>query len=147
LFVIQADEPYLAWLGKRAMDGMVPYRDFFTIHPPGVISLVALWFKAFGSSLASLRVLQILVEAAAAGLLCRCLLNMGLRPTIAAATSLVIPFAFFVSWPVASYHHLAVALGVAASWQQAQRVLPYPGAAAYFLPECSQGWRASWPKM
>ena len=33
-FPVQSDETHLAWVGKQAANGLVPYGDFFSYFPP-----------------------------------------------------------------------------------------------------------------
>lgn len=114
VFPLQADETILAWMGLRTSQGAIPYRDCLTFIPPLIPGGIALWFKAFGASLASLRVLQLLVGTALSALLCQALLQRGLRPPGAAAGALVYGWLAFAVWPVPSHHYAASALALAA---------------------------------
>ena len=76
-FPVQADETTFAWAGARLLDGALPYRDYVTHLPPLSLATVATWFGLFGKSLASLRVLQVLLSALLGALLCAGLRQRG----------------------------------------------------------------------
>jgi hypothetical protein len=113
-FPLQADETILAWMGVRVAGGAVPYRDCLTFIPPLIPGGIALWFKTFGASLASLRVLQLFFGAALSGFLCWTLVQRGFRPAWAAAGALVYGWLAFAVWPLPSHHYAAAAFALAA---------------------------------
>jgi len=57
------DEGLTVYGACRCLDGQVPYRDFWTIYPPGQFYLLALAFKLFGTSLLVGRVLTSAINA------------------------------------------------------------------------------------
>ena len=56
------DEGFPVYAAQRILAGDVPYRDFWTIHPPGQWYTLAALFKVFGFSLLAERILDALVR-------------------------------------------------------------------------------------
>lgn len=58
------DEGFAVLNATRILSGDRPYRDFWTIYPPGQFYVLAAWFKVFGTSLMTARVYDTLVRLA-----------------------------------------------------------------------------------
>jgi hypothetical protein len=56
------DEGFPVYAAVRVLDGQVPYRDFWTVHPPGQWYTLAAVFKLFGASLLAERIWDALVR-------------------------------------------------------------------------------------
>ena len=50
------DEGFAVLNATRIMDGDVPYKDFWTIYPPGQYYVIAAIFKTFGTNLLVARI-------------------------------------------------------------------------------------------
>jgi hypothetical protein len=57
------DEGLLAYGSVRVMDGQLPYRDFWSLYPPGHFYALALLFKLFGPSIIVERASDVVVSA------------------------------------------------------------------------------------
>jgi hypothetical protein len=62
------DEGLMLQAAARIADGQVPYRDFWWFYPPGQPYLLAFFWKLFGPSLLTWRILRVLCDAAVATL-------------------------------------------------------------------------------
>lgn len=60
------DEGFLAHSASRVLEGQMPNRDFFSLQPPLCFYTSAAFFKCFGVSLASLRILGLCLYVAIA---------------------------------------------------------------------------------
>lgn len=58
------DEGFAVYAAARVLEGEVPYRDFWTVHPPGQWYTLAAVFKLFGFSLLAERIWDALVRVA-----------------------------------------------------------------------------------
>lgn len=56
------DEGTILTGAERVKNGEVPYRDFWTIYPPGQFYALGGWFKLFGSSLLAERIYDLLIR-------------------------------------------------------------------------------------
>jgi len=57
------DEGIMVYGASRIIDGQIPYRDFWTVYPPGQFYVLALLFSIFGPSLMVERLYDIIVRA------------------------------------------------------------------------------------
>lgn len=57
------DEGLMVYGAKKVLDGQVPYRDFWTLYPPGQFYLLAVLFKIFGTNLFVERVYSVIVQS------------------------------------------------------------------------------------
>lgn len=112
-FPVQADETNLAWVAKEVSLGRIPYVDFFTFLPPGVLYSLSEFFKVFGTSLASLRALTVLVLILTTLFLYLLFMKNGLSAGWSAAAAFSIPSLYVPFWPVPSHHWFAIAFGLA----------------------------------
>jgi hypothetical protein len=131
-FPVQSDETHLAWVGKQAANGLVPYGDFFSYFPPLTIYLVADAFKLFGTSLAVLRFLTILWLSGLSIALFHLLRRPGLSPGWSAGAALLYPALYLPYWPVPSHHWFALGFGLLALLA-AVRALERGSAALWFV--------------
>lgn len=87
------DEGYILHSADRILNGNIPYRDFSFIYTPGSIYLVVLFFKLFGVSIISGRILTAIISFATITLIyflsIRIIKNPYLRQ---------IPVLVFISW-------------------------------------------------
>lgn len=96
------DGNYL-YVGRRILDGLVPYRDILAPQPPLHLLLAALsqWVGGlFGSELVGARLYNLAVRLAAAGLVYACarhLFGCALRAVVAAGVYLFLPIGFWWS--------------------------------------------------
>jgi hypothetical protein len=56
------DEGFAVFNATRIMDGDVPYKDFWTIYPPGQFYVLAVIFKTFGTTLLVARIYDTIVR-------------------------------------------------------------------------------------
>jgi hypothetical protein len=56
------DEGFAVFNATRIMDGDVPYKDFWTIYPPGQYCVLAVIFKIFGTNLLVARIYDTIVR-------------------------------------------------------------------------------------
>jgi hypothetical protein len=105
------DEGQILFGASRVMDGDVPYRDFYTIYPPGQIYLLAGLFKVFGTSVLVERIWDTVVRAGCVVLVLIVVSQAAPRRNamLAAAASLVfLGYAGYYAYPV--FPALAAAL-------------------------------------
>jgi hypothetical protein len=76
------DEGLSVYGAARVLDGDVPYRDFWTLYPPGQFYVMAAVFKVFGTSLLVARLYSVVVAVGTA--LCTLRLAAKLVPLFAA---------------------------------------------------------------
>src|SRR3989344_3867084 len=66
---ISHDEGWVLNAASRILDGQVPYRDFYFLYTPGSIFSVAFFFKLFGESILSARILALFFSLFSVGLI------------------------------------------------------------------------------
>ena len=106
----QADEGRFLYEAKRILEGDIPYRDFFEFSTPGIMYLMALLFRVFGTDIATATLAMAVLHGGIAMLVflnCRAL---GVRHWISAAVALAHPALCFSVWPYVSPHWLSVFL-------------------------------------
>ncbi|MGD0589224.1 MAG: glycosyltransferase family 39 protein [Bacteroidota bacterium] len=59
---LRYDEGFAVFNATRIMDGDVPYKDFWTIYPPGQFYVLAAIFKTFGTNLLVARIYDTIVR-------------------------------------------------------------------------------------
>jgi hypothetical protein len=109
------DEGLLAYGGLRVMNGQVPNRDFVTLQPPLSFYIVAAVFKLLGTSVASLRILGLVIYLLVP------LLSYGIARTLAgplvalsaALPSAVLGISFTQFVPAAAWQGTTVCLAAA----------------------------------
>ncbi len=112
---LERDEASYAYIGKRALEGLAPYRDFYEMKPPLLFYSYAFLIAVFGYSTAGLHIALLVVNLLSTFfvyLISRRLMN----PTaavVAAAAYIVLAFNPMVSglWLVSEHVLMAVALG------------------------------------
>jgi hypothetical protein len=82
------DEGNTLCAATRTLAGEVPYRDFWSLHPPGTTWLLVAAFRVFGATLGVERAVKLAVVALAAALVFL-LARLATRPLWAAAAGLV----------------------------------------------------------
>lgn len=110
------DECLYLYDSLRVLQGQAPYRDFFNFTPPGTFWLqgLALRIVGPGAPLAAGRLLAALSALLAALLLRSVLRKSGWPPLEAAPLAVLFPLVFFPFWPIASHHHFALLVFLAA---------------------------------
>lgn len=108
-----ADETVMAWLGKRIVDGAVPYRDFFTFLPPGSPLTAALPAAIAAPGVGPLRFLTLALVLAATAALYVIARSRGARPIWASLTALSLPIVIFPFWPISTHQWLAISIALA----------------------------------
>lgn len=136
------DEGFVVNSSGRIMQGQVPFKDFFSLVPPGSFLLHAALFKVFGKSLLTGRYLIVLIGAllpALTYLISRCCLNRGFAVT-ASVLGLVWGPASFASEDFlhANYSWIAATLILWALWH-ATRYLSLSGCISL---TCERGARS-----
>lgn len=110
--VLLGDEGFLAYGAERVLQGEVPHRDFFTLHPAASFYTVAAIFEVFGTSLDTLRT---------AGLILSIFISLGVyfvalrvvKPipaAIAAIAAAILGMPSFLYIPFAVWQAMAVGL-------------------------------------
>jgi len=112
-FPVQADETNLAWAAKQISAGRTPYVDFFSFIPPGILYMLGAFFKVFGASLASLRLLTIALLLVMTLILYLLFQTTRLSAGWSAAAAFAIPSLYMPFWPVPSHHWFAMTFGLA----------------------------------
>ncbi len=115
-FPVKSDELSVAWMGKQAASGRVPYLDYFCFYPPLLVQGLGAFFKVFGATLAAFRCLTALWLLGVTLILERLLACAGMGRRWAAASALLFPALLLPFWPVASHHWFALGFGLAALW-------------------------------
>lgn len=59
--IVIYDEGYYAHIADRIVNGEVPYRDFFIQFTPGYFYILALFYKLFGTSIITGRILTVII--------------------------------------------------------------------------------------
>lgn len=59
--IVLYDEGYYAHIAERIINGEIPYKDFFLQFPPGYFYLLALFYKIFGASIITGRILTLII--------------------------------------------------------------------------------------
>lgn len=59
--IVIYDEGYYAHIADRIVNGEVPYRDFFVQFTPGYFYVLALFYKLFGTSILTGRILTVII--------------------------------------------------------------------------------------
>lgn len=113
-FPVQADELTLAWAAKRVALGQVPYADFFCFIPPLTLYGLAAFFKAFGASLGTLRLLTVCWLTLVTLLLYLLLRRPGLKDAWTLGAALLFPALYVTYWPLPSHHWFALGFGLGA---------------------------------
>jgi len=115
------DEGLLAYGAVRVTEGQVPNRDFVSLQPPLPFYTVAAMFKLFGTSLASLRILGMIIHLLIPLLVYGITRNLAAAPSALAAamptTVLGLPFSYFVPFPV--WQGITATLGAVLLYLQA----------------------------
>lgn len=57
--IVLGDEGYYLHITDRMLQGQIPYKDFFLQYPPGHFYILALFFKLFGISVITGRILTL----------------------------------------------------------------------------------------
>ncbi len=99
-----SDEGFLAYGAVRVMEGQVPNRDFVSLQPPLSFYTAAAMFELFGTSLASLRILGLLIYISIPLLVYGIARNLA-KPALSLAAGipaavLGIPYFYFVPFAV-----------------------------------------------
>jgi hypothetical protein len=111
------DEFICSYDAARILSGQVPYRDFFQFIPPGVLLLLAAWFKLLGAACLTLeRWLSLPLALGAWALSCRALKRASWPLEEALLLSALYIAACFPFWANSS-HHWIVFLLLSASFE------------------------------
>jgi len=106
------DEGVLAYGAERVLEGQIPHRDFVSAQPPLSFYSAALFFKTFGTSLASLRILGISIYVAIALLIYGIMRTVAgpLLSLVAAFPALILGIPFFNFVPFAIWQGITATL-------------------------------------
>src|SRR6185369_2486850 len=102
-----ADEAIHLYESKRILDGEVLYRDVFEMITPGFMSLMALLFSIFGTTLATARTAQAVIHGITAVALFATCRRLGIRRGLSWAAALAYVVVCQAAWPVVSQHWLS----------------------------------------
>ncbi|HEY4716310.1 MAG TPA: glycosyltransferase family 39 protein [bacterium] len=102
-----SDEFNIFVQAERILNGQVPYRDFFQFTTPGALYLMALWFKIFGRSIESIRIISAL-QGTLIVLLTWVLLKKVVKSNAIRIAGLLLTLNFSNTlWPIISHHWLS----------------------------------------
>jgi len=107
-----SDEGLLLYEAKRLLAGEVFYRDVFDLITPGAHYLMAGLFWLFGTSMATARIADAVLQGAIVATIYTTCRVLDVRRGLAAAAGLSHIAALQSAWPVVSPHWLATFLGV-----------------------------------
>jgi hypothetical protein len=102
-----ADEAIHLYESKRILDGEVLYRDVFEMITPGFMSLMALLFSIFGTTLATARTAQAVIHGITAVALFATCRRLGIRRGLSWPAALAYVVVCQAAWPVVSQHWLS----------------------------------------